>query len=217
MSSVQGSHRHSTSRHSLTSALSGASGGFRSLISAKNIKAKTLPKFLRDDRTQKVPLSLPFSLAADSSDFVQSLHNAEEMSLITSHFLSLHPRISTAASQWNSKLSSDLVQGFESRRLRESRVDEIIASIFAGTGNPTEVLFTLKGETFCREDLRRVHEYSEVSRKILQAYLKSLNQLNRRLSDRQSVKIFRVSFSQQVFSKGRASLLHSKSDPLKYE
>ena len=208
------------SSQSLTSALSSRSSTFRGLVNSKNIKQKALPKFLRDDKAAVRPsLTLPFGPQSESgTESLEMLHSAEEMSLLSSHFSSLKPRsMFTPSPQRPLKLPHEPSPESDLTARREAKAEELLLEVKQGLGESREEVFCIKGESFTREELGKVLGESEVPRKAMQAFLKAMNQENRRMMDVQSVKIFSIAFTQQIFSKGKASTLHSKSDPLKYE
>lgn len=200
---------------SLTSALSSRSSTFRSVLSSKSVKEKSLPKFLREERKETGPvLSLPFGPAAAST--LGALHSAEEMSLLTSHFATMSPRsmFSQMAPPKPFRASRDMAA--ELQRKKEARVEELLETLSEEDLDADEVLFTIKEQTFTRAEMRKLVQ-GEVTRKVMQAYFKHLNHENRKSLDLQSVKIFSIVFTQEIFGKGRAAALHSHADPLKYE
>ena len=199
---------------SLTSALSSRSSTFRSVLSSKSVKAKSLPKFLREERKECAPvLSLPFGPAA--TDVLGALHSAEEMSLLTSHFSTMSPRsmFSQMAPPKPFRASRDMAA--ELQRKKEARIEELLETLSEEL-DASEMLFTIKEQTFTRAEMRKLIK-GEVTRKVMQAYFKHLNHENRKSLDIQSVKIFSIVFTQEIFGKGRAAALHSRADPLKYE
>lgn len=202
---------------SLTSALSSRSSTFKSLLSSKNVKEKSLPRFLREERKDATPvLALPFGPAA-AANSLGSLHSAEEMNLLTSHFATLSPRsmFSQMAPPKPFRASRDMAA--ELQRKKEARIEELLNDLRQEEADGSEVLFTIKEQTFTRTEMRKLVLNGEVTRKVMQAYFKHLNHENRKSLDIQSVKIFSIAFTQEIFGKGRASVLHSRADPLKYE
>lgn len=203
---------------SLTSALSSRSSTFRSLISSKSTKEKSLPKFLRSTSFPPPQLStLPFGPSA-STPPVSSLHNVEEMNLLTSHFTipSSRSLFTQMAPPKPFRMSRDLAT--EILRKKLEKIEEILVGIREEEkGDPQEVLLSVKEMRFTREEVRRLVCEGEVTRKTMQAYFKHLNHENRKTLDLRSVKVFSPAFTQEIFGKGHATSLHSTSDPLKYE
>lgn len=104
----------------------------------------------------------------------------------------------------------------ENNRKKEEKITEIIESVKNEAEPREEVMVCIREVEINRGELRTTLG-KDVSRKVMQAYFKALNRENRLRMDIQSVKIFSIAFSQEIFGKGRTTTLHSKSDPLKYE
>lgn len=202
---------------SLTSALSSRSSTFRGLVSSKNVKQKALPKFLREERSaSRACLTLPFGPQGDASaQLFDSLRSAEEMNILSSHFSAIRTRSLLVSSPQKPVRAVPSAVSDNAKR-REERVAEVLAAVMSEDGARDEELLRIGDIGFNRGELKGVIG-RDVSRKVMQAYFKSLNRENRSRMDIQSVKIFSVVFSQEIFGKGRGATLHSKSDPLKYE
>lgn len=199
---------------SLTSALTSRSSTFRGLVSSKNVKQKALPKFLREERSSsRACLTLPFGPQGDASaQLFDSLRSAEEMNILSSHFSAIRTRSLLVSSP---QKPIRAVPPSDTARRREDRVEEVLAAVQSEQARDEELL-RIKEVGFNRAELRAALG-RDISRKVMQAYFKALNRENRSRMDIQSVKIFSIPFSQEIFGKGRAATLHSKADPLKYE
>ena len=104
----------------------------------------------------------------------------------------------------------------ELQHKKEVRIEELLKTLSQDDLDESEVLFSIKDQTFTRTEMRKLVCKGEVTRKVMQAYFKHLNHENRKALDIQSVKIFSIAITQEIFGKGKATI-HSRADPLKYE